>query len=168
MAPCPCCSGNQFEQCCKPYLSGEASPDTAEKLMRSRYSAYVKENFQYVLDTYAEPVRQTLTTNELKESAEGTEWLALAVEDSIHAAKKVVDDNQSDEAYVTFTAFYAIGDSFFKLHETSRFVKEAGIWRYIDGDIHPDSKQFKPARNEACFCGSGKKFKRCCGARAVI
>ena len=31
-------------------------------------------------------------------------------------------------------------------------------------EIDPKYKNKKMSRNEPCFCGSGKKYKRCCGA----
>ena len=48
---CPCCSGRKFETCCSPFISGSASPQTAEQLMRSRFAAYVKKDAQYIIRT---------------------------------------------------------------------------------------------------------------------
>ena len=48
---CPCCSGRKFDACCAPFLSGAASPQTAEQLMRSRFAAYVKKNAEYIIET---------------------------------------------------------------------------------------------------------------------
>ena len=48
METCPCCSQREFESCCAPFLNGEASAPTAETLMRSRYTAYVRGNIDYI------------------------------------------------------------------------------------------------------------------------
>jgi uncharacterized protein YchJ len=49
--PCPCLSGGAFSSCCAPYLSGEKTPDTPEKLMRSRYTAFTKADVDYLKKT---------------------------------------------------------------------------------------------------------------------
>ncbi len=48
---CPCGSGKGFDLCCEPYLAGKALPETAEALMRSRYSAYVRQLIPYLKET---------------------------------------------------------------------------------------------------------------------
>lgn len=48
---CPCGTGDEYEKCCEKFIEGKAKPDTAEQLMRSRFSAYVKQEWKYILDT---------------------------------------------------------------------------------------------------------------------
>lgn len=152
---CFCCSSLPFSSCCEPYLSGSQKPQTAEALMRSRFSAYATQNYQYILDTYSTQKRTGLSLDNLKESAAGTHWFALAVKN---------DANPED--IVEFTAFYFESKQCFQLHETSRFIIENGEWRYHDGELHNDCGKVKLGRNLPCPCNSGKKFKQCCGKKA--
>ncbi|WP_428776587.1 YchJ family protein [Vibrio sp.] len=151
---CYCGSKQPFTQCCQPYLSGNSLAPTPEALMRSRYSAYYLANYNYVLATYAQAQRQPLNVAELERSASGTNWLALRVH-----THKDIHPNQ-----VEFSAFYVADRQLGVLHETSNFVQEDGQWRYVDGTLHSDCGIFQPGRNDECFCGSGKKFKKCCMA----
>ena len=122
--------------------------------MRSRYSAYVIKNFPYILSTYAQQQRQQLSISQLSEDADSTRWLKLVVEDSMTSETLNT---------VTFSAYYRHGNQFFKMHERSSFVRENGRWRYTSGTMLSDTGLIKTQRNMPCFCGSGTKFKRCCG-----
>ena len=53
-----------------------------------------------------------------------------------------------------------------RLHEVSRFVREHSRWQYLDGRIIPADRpaaRVKTGRNDPCPCGSGRKYKKCCG-----
>lgn len=113
--------------------------NTPEELMRSRYDAFVKKDWQYIADT---SVNQTL--EDLSESSP-ISWLKL---DVINAYADVVE----------FKAFYKINDKIEVLHEKSNFIKVDGKWKYKDGELY----ESKISRNEECPCGSGKKYKKCC------
>jgi len=72
------------------------------------------------------------------------------------------------QAYVEFKATYKDSgmqeSKYGVMHERSRFIVEDGRWRYVDGEhFAADDIIKKPGRNEPCFCGSGKKYKKCCG-----
>ena len=118
--------------------------------MRSRYSAYVNGNYQYILDTYSSPMQSELSVQEITDNAKGTNWLRLEV---VGAA----DDK------VEFKVHYAVNEKPYLMHETSTFVKEQQDWKYHSGEIHEDSGMIKWGRNEPCLCGSGKKYNKCCG-----
>ena len=69
---------------------------------------------------------------------------------------------------VEFVASALVRNRHCQFGETSRFVKESGLWLYVDGDVAPAGGQLedgsgKIGRNDACPCGSGRKFKKCCG-----
>lgn len=113
--------------------------NTPEKLMRSRYDAFVKEDWQYIADT---SLHQTI--EELSNS-EPITWLKLEV-------LKAYDD------IVEFKAYYKLNDTVELLHEKSTFIQVDGSWKYQDGILYPS----KILSNEVCPCGSGKKFKKCC------
>lgn len=124
---CPCGRLDQRQKpvglvhCCGPYLQGAASAPDAQSLMRSRYSAFVLGNQPYLLATWHPSTRPA--TLELDTDAQ---WLGLQVRDD-----QTLDD---DHAEVEFVARYRLGGKAVRLHERSRFVHEAGVWWYVDGD----------------------------------
>lgn len=156
---CYCCSDKKFSQCCQPFVDGLALPNTAEQLMRSRFTAYAIRRYDYVLNTYSEEKQNTLSVTQLEESAAGAVWFALSVVPSQPASHS----NQCDS--VEFTAYYFEGKSLFQLHETSHFIIEGGTWRYHDGELADDCGKLKYGRNLPCLCNSGKKFKQCCATK---
>lgn len=151
-----CFCGNPvlFEQCCQPILAGQKEAKNAEQLMRSRFTAYVAGNFEYILKTYAAKQRTKLSVSELAKSAEGSKWLKLDV---------LAHRPNTTAAQVEFKAFYKVDSQFFVMHELSDFILEQGKWRYTTGAMQSGSAEFTPQRNSQCLCGSGKKFKKCCG-----
>ncbi|WP_026111535.1 YchJ family protein [Winslowiella toletana] len=147
---CPCCSGMQYSLCCEPWLNGSGFPPSAEKLMRSRYTAYVKQDAAYLIATWHSSVRHPQLQSVLEESFANTRWLGL----NITAQQAGKDD---DEAFVTFFARFAENQRTSAIHERSRFLRDDQRWYYIDG-IAP-----QVGRNDRCPCGSEKKYKKCCG-----
>ena len=117
--------------------------------MRSRYCAYVLKRSDYLAATWHPSSRPAA----LDISGDDTPWQRLVI---LSTAKGGAADN---EGVVEFAAYYRGG----QLHERSRFVKEEGLWLYLDGKILPPLAEARVGRNEPCPCGSGKKFKRCCG-----
>ena len=117
--------------------------------MRSRYSAYVLRDSAYLRDTWHLSTRPA----DLDISKDETPWQRLVIADLEKGG-----ENDS-EGVVEFAAYFQGG----QLHERSRFIKEGGNWFYLDGEMLPPLKQEKPGRNAPCPCGSGKKYKRCCG-----
>lgn len=121
---CPCGSGKAYAACCGPYLDGGQRPDTAETLMRSRYSGYVLARKDYLLRTWHESTRPgTLDLND-----GGTvRWLGLKI---VRTEAGGPDDARG---MVEFVARYKVGGKAHRLHEISRFVREGGEWFYLDG-----------------------------------
>jgi len=117
--------------------------------MRSRYSAYVLKRSDYLAATWHPSTRPA----SLDVSADDTQWQRLEI---VATEKGGSGDN---DGVVEFAAYYQGG----QLHERSRFLKEEGKWLYVDGDILPPVTETKAGRNDPCPCGSGKKFKKCCG-----
>ncbi|MDT3669217.1 MAG: YchJ family metal-binding protein [Aromatoleum sp.] len=122
--PCPCQSGKPFEDCCAPLISGELLPETAEALMRSRYTAYTLRDEPYLLATW-EPSRRPQSLDFTPEPA--PKWIGLQIRQSVQTGV--------DTAIVEFVARYRIGGRAHRLHETSRFKLTDGRWMYVDGDI---------------------------------
>ena len=129
-ASCPCGgvpTGATFEACCGHYLSGNAIAPDAERLMRSRYTAYATGNADYVIATWHASTRPATLSLAAPGTPHATKWLGLVVHR--HEAQ---DDSH---AKVQFTARDRDGGRAFKMTELSRFVKEDGRWFYCDGVI---------------------------------
>jgi SEC-C motif-containing protein len=120
---CPC-GGADYARCCGRHVdAGEPAP-TAEALMRSRYTAYTLGREAYLLATWHATTRPA--TLDLA-AAPVPKWLGLEVK-----RHRMLAD---DRAEVEFVARYKVNGRAFRLHETSRFVREGGRWYYVDGDV---------------------------------
>jgi SEC-C motif-containing protein len=123
VSQCYCGSNQVYADCCEPYLSGCDKAPTAELLMRSRYSAFVIGEAQYLLDSWHESTRPSRVRFDEK-----SQWLGLNI-------KKVIAGNPRDDTgEVEFVARFRVDGKAVRLHERSRFVKEDDRWFYVDGD----------------------------------
>ena len=161
MTSCPCQSGLSFDACCGPILAGAPAP-TALALMRSRYTAYVRGDVAHLARTLAPEHRAGFDAADVGAGMRQTQWLGLEILDTMDGG--VEDRTGTVEFVARFKAQGQAGGQVRALHERSRFRRDEadGGWVYIDGktDVQPVKK---PGRNEPCPCGSGKKFKQCCG-----
>lgn len=82
---CYCCSSKPFNECCEPFIKGVKYPNSAEQLMRSRFSAYATAHYQYILETYTKEKQLALSVEELAKSAQGATWFALKVHPTLAA-----------------------------------------------------------------------------------
>ncbi|MEA3372827.1 MAG: YchJ family protein [Campylobacterota bacterium] len=147
---CPCGSGQPFELCCGRFINGSAKAATPLELMRSRYSAYATGAGAYLVETTTCENRYEGDAELIGEFARKSDWIKL----------EIVDEATEDETgMVEFKAYYRENGEIRLHHEKSLFLKEEGEWRYDQGTLF----ETKIGRNEACPCGSGKKYKRCCG-----
>lgn len=158
---CPCGSGNATGDCCGRFLSRKERAATAEQLMRSRYTAYVLGDVDYILATH-DPDTVDMTDRASAERwSRGAEWMGLEV---VATERGGPDD---DDGIVEFAARYAMGGATTTHGERSRFRKLRGRWYYVDGEASrpPPVVRAGPkiGRNDPCPCGSGKKHKKCCG-----
>ncbi|MEO1029333.1 MAG: YchJ family metal-binding protein [Pseudomonadota bacterium] len=160
---CHCGSGNSFDSCCLPYLSGEALPPTAEALMRSRYSAFVTLRLDYILETHTTSDRLPESRAALERSLQDTEWINLTVLDTKQGR---ASDGSGEVTFVAafkprgMSAAFGTAPRLGQLHERSRFVRQDDRWLYTGGD---QLLPYQPSRNDLCWCGSGMKYKKCCG-----
>lgn len=153
---CHCGLSQNFEQCCEPIITGEKLAETAEQLMRARYSAYVEANTDFLHDSLHPESRDDFDADSTEKWASSSSWIALKILGG-KAGKR------NDRAgTVEFTASYEDADGRKIDHsERSHFKKEDDQWFFCDGQaIAPN----KVGRNDPCSCGSGKKYKKCCGA----
>ncbi len=162
MQSCHCGSGQPFSTCCAPYIEGIESAPTAEALMRSRYSAYVEGAVDYLGETLHPQHRADWDRDATARWAADARWQGLEI---VSTEAGQPDDL---EGFVEFVAHYDEGVARKRHHERSRFQFHEGRWYYVDGDVpKPQTQRHegpRVGRNDPCPCGSGKKFKKCCGA----
>lgn len=126
---CPCGSNKRFKSCCDRYISGTKHAPIAEALMRSRYSAYVLGNVDYIKATWAEQTKPNIDFVELEKSLQNIEYLNLKIISKIGGTRK------SDHGQVEFMATFNSINGEETLHELSNFVKIVGQWFYVDGNV---------------------------------
>jgi len=143
---CICGNNKSFDECCGPIISGKKKALHVEELMRSRYSAYVRGDGRYLVLSSIEENRYEDDAKLIEEFSSKVDWLKL---DILHVEPNIVE----------FKAYYKEGDTIKVLHEKSNFILQNETWFYVDGELFNS----KVERNEPCPCGSGKKFKKCCG-----
>jgi SEC-C motif domain protein len=160
MSDCPCGSGAPLDGCCGPLIDGVPAA-TAEALMRSRYSAHVLGNVDYIVDTHDVAGRAAIDRDAVARWARGSEWLGLRI------VAREAGGREDARGVVEFEASYRADGTTRVHHERSRFVRRDGRWYYVDGDVvrlPPARRAATVGRNDPCPCGSGKKHKKCCGA----
>ena len=174
MDDCPCGSNFPYTDCCGPLVRETSYADTAEDLMRSRFTAYAKKNWSYLINTLHPEERESKSVESLASNNDNIEWEKL----EIHSTKEGQFNDQRGE--VAFVAKYLDQGVSKTMRERSSFIKEDGRWYYSEKnsqiyksssekiDIADSKKTFvresaKVGRNDPCPCNSGKKFKKCCG-----
>lgn len=147
---CPCGSQLPFAACCQPVLDDHRLAATAEALMRSRYSAFVRQHEPHILASWHPRTRP----KSLNFADHQVVWLGL----DIHGCE--AGTSEDDSGTVEFTTSYLENGQLCRLREKSEFLQEDGLWLYLRGECR--IKKEKIERNLPCPCGSGKKFKKCC------
>lgn len=157
--PCPCGSGLEYAVCCEPYISGKKHAPGPEALMRSRYTAYTQQAMPYLADTLHPGQRNDYDEAGAAKWARESEWEALEI---------VSVSGQTDtDGKVEFKASYRRNGERLVHHELAEFRKSGDTWYFFDGKLVGPGQYTrelpKVGRNDPCPCGSGKKFKKCCG-----
>ena len=166
-AICPCRATDDdkrdYAHCCAPYIEEGKPAPTAEALMRSRYTAFVLGNIDHLEETLAPGTRDDFDRKSITHWAKQSQWHGLdilALEDGLEG---------DDSGYVEFVANFSTEGERYAHRERSLFRKVDGRW-YFQEEANrknaPIVKGAQPGRNDPCSCGSGKKFKKCCGAAA--
>ncbi len=158
MSSCPCGSGVEFSACCQPIIKGKIPAATAEALMRSRYSAYATGAIEYVMKSCVKD--ENIDEDATRRWSEGATWESLKI---VRCEKGGSADS---EGLVEFVARYTMDGMKDEHHETAKFIKQNDVWLYESGNVTPTTvvrAAPKVGRNDPCPCGSGKKFKQCCG-----
>ncbi len=125
MTNCYCGRTNTYTNCCAPIHTDIHKVITAEDLMRSRYSAFVKANGNYLMISHHSSTRPTHEKKEIVRWAKAVQWVKLEV---LHTTKGQVDDT---EGTVEFKAFFFEKGQLQIIHENSKFIKENNHWVYL-------------------------------------
>lgn len=159
MTTCPCGSGAAYSECCERIISGSQPAATAEQLMRARYSAYVAVEMDFIFESTHPEHRHDYDHAGTKEWAETAEWLGLEI---INTSRGGVDDTVGE---VEFIARFKEKDILREHHEAGQFKRKDGCWHFTEGRMAGQKPitVTKVGRNEPCLCGSGLKYKKCCG-----
>lgn len=162
MSDCPCGSGREYADCCEVFITGPSEAETAEQLLRSRYSAHAVGAVDYIIATNHQDTRDSIDRAATEKWAAESEWLGLEI-------KKVVGGAEQDsQTQIEFVANYRDGRGRLQQHhELALFEKVGAQWFFKDAAA-PKQEQIrrdgaKIGRNDPCTCGSGKKYKKCCG-----
>ena len=158
---CPCGSGAAYAACCEPFVTGDRAAETAEQLMRARYTAYTLVEMDFIAASLHPDARVDHDPENAREWAENSEWHGLQI-------LATAGGGPGDETgTVEFSASYTYDDDTQLYHEIAEFARVDGVWYFREGrrgsrkPVVRDEP--KVGRNDPCPCGSGRKFKRCCG-----
>ncbi len=159
MNSCPCGSGNDYAACCEPIITGKKQAETAEQLMRARYSAHVKVEVDFIFDTTHPDHRDNYDHKGTREWAENSEWHGLEILETSQGGPK---DEQGE---VLFVARFRDKKGLRTHHERGKFRRKGKKWMFTEGVmVKPQPlNSVKVGRNDPCPCGSGLKHKKCCG-----
>ncbi|MRR53890.1 MAG: YchJ family protein [Deltaproteobacteria bacterium] len=159
MNSCPCGSGASFADCCEPVITGAQNAETAEQLMRARYSAYTKVATDFIFESTHPDHRKGYDHEGTKTWAEKSEWQGLEIIGTQAGGPK---DSAGE---VEFIARFRENGVPRTHHECGHFERENGRWYFTDGSIVKSKPIIadKVGRNDPCPCGSGLKHKKCCG-----
>ena len=159
MTICPCGSGNTYQQCCEEIITGSRVAQTAEELMRARYSAYVFAEMDFIFESTHPEHREGYDHAGTRTWAETAEWLEL----EIISTKKGGPDESIGE--VEFIARFNEKGNLVEHHEAGQFKRKEGNWFFTEGTMVKQRPLTvtKIGRNDPCSCGSGVKYKKCCG-----
>ena len=160
---CPCGSGKKYADCCEAIIKGTIKAPTAEALMRARYTAYVKHEIDFIINSCEKGEKIAEIDRKATEDwSKNSTWHGLKI-------LRTEPGKEPDTEIVEFEATYTQKGIRDVHHEIGGFKKINGEWFYSEGMIRPTTvvrEGRKVGRNEPCPCGSGKKYKNCCGKNA--
>jgi len=123
---CPCGSGKMLSSCCGQWLSGKQSAPTAEALMRSRYTAYVLKNVDYLVKTTLPAAREPNLADDIRS------WMNQVTWQRLHVLSTKAGGRSDNEGTVEFIAEFIGPRGADRHHELSLFKKVRGIWFYAE------------------------------------
>jgi SEC-C motif-containing protein len=157
---CPCGSGKTYAECCLPILNRTQLAESPEALMRSRYAAYAVHDISWLRDSLEEASRKDFDERGAAPWSNGAEWMGLEI-------KSAKTDESAGKGFVEFVAKFKQQGVTREHHEMAEFRRVKDEWFFHDGrpilpaTVHKTTPSV--GRNDPCPCGSGKKYKKCCG-----
>ena len=159
MSTCPCGSNTPYTDCCEPVILGTRPAETPEQLMRARYTAYTTVATEFLFETTHPDHRKGYDHDATKVWAETSEWLGLTIVGT-------KDGGPSDATgEVEFIARFREKGELREHHEMGAFSRMEERWYFTEGTMVKPKPvvSSKVGRNDPCPCGSGQKYKKCCG-----
>jgi SEC-C motif domain protein len=153
---CPCGRPSSYEGCCERFIRGWEPAPTAEDLMRSRFTAYALGEVDYLLETHHPDHRP--------DRSEIASWAKRARFTALDVLKTEAGAAGDAKGVVEFIAYFEEDGVKREHHERSRFERLDDRWYYVDASAPMTRARPAVGRNDPCPCGSGKKYKKCCGA----
>ncbi len=164
---CPCGNPVSYSTCCEPIIKKSKKPETAEALLRARYTSFVKGEIDFIIKSHHTKTVGDINKEEVEDWSKNSEWLGLKI------LQKEAGEAQDSTGKIVFHAQFKENKPEAKVsdhYELAQFEKEAGEWKFLDAQglkSGPFVREApKTGRNDPCTCGSGKKFKKCCGLAA--
>lgn len=122
---CYCGNNKTYKKCCEVFHLNNGKTETAEQLMRSRYSAFVLADGDYLMDTHHGSTRPIKEKKAIVKWAKSVQWIKLEV-------LEITNGLESDiEGTVTFNAYFYENGNIDVIHEKSAFLKENNQWLYL-------------------------------------
>ena len=129
--------------------------------MRARYSSYVSGDVEFLRTSATAAGQAEFDEESSRAWSKAAEWHGLEI------IRTEAGGAGDDRGVVEFRALYTANGEFCNHHEVSRFVREIDGWKFDDGELVGETpitrEEPKVGRNDLCPCGSGKKYKKCCG-----
>src|SRR6185503_5419995 len=123
---CPCGSSRAFADCCEPVIKGQRESETAEELMRARYSAFATGAIEFIVATTHSSTRPEVNIPDITEWSQTSTWRGLQIIET-----RDVADNKT---LVSFEAQFTQRGKDVNHRELSLFEREAGKWRFVTGE----------------------------------
>ena len=158
---CPCGSDLEYANCCLPVIKGEKAAATAEELMRARYTAYSQVEMDFLQASVHPDFRKDDDPEGARDWAENSQWHGLEI------VTTEAGGPEDETGTVEFVARYSYDGKDKEYHEVAEFRRSEEKWHFAEGRPATQKpvvrEEPKTGRNDPCPCGSGQKFKRCCG-----
>ena len=123
LSKCPCNSTKNYEECCQIIHKNPKNAQTAEQLMRARYSAFVFHQIDFIYNTFHPNTRRYQNKIDIQNWATESKWMQLEI---------VKSTNNT----VEFRAHYLDMNNNVQIHhEKSNFKQLQNVWFYYDGKI---------------------------------
>ncbi|WP_397364287.1 YchJ family protein [Olleya sp. R77988] len=122
---CYCGNNTTYDACCKVFHLNQGKTETAQQLMRSRYSAFVLANGNYLMQTHHKTTRPLSQKKAIVQWAKSVEWIKLEIQDTTNGLKN------DTKGTVTFNAYFYENGNVDVINEKSAFIKENDQWYYL-------------------------------------